>query len=273
MGRLNKYLRAPLKPPADADPALLAAAHDALAALLEQRREASPSAVEGWIKIHRFEVWSSITTASALRHAIELARREPPPREEPARGKGENGVSKKKVEPHESPAELPPELPALKPAPKPAKPTAKPKPAPVEAPAAVSNEPLTEVVRKALESVGAAAEDKKIKRWITRHYPGRTFKAASLAKAINAQRPASNGVHEKKAPAVSVKPKSAPAPATGGYDPTRSELLRVLSIAREQGGVTKLVKQVQAVKLLADQIGGVDRLAVCLEALEELGVR
>jgi hypothetical protein len=50
-------------------------------------------------------------------------------------------------------------------------------------------------------------------------------------------------------------------------------MLRVLEIARQQGGVSKLGKVVQSVKQLADQVGGLERLAVCLDALEELGVK
>src|SRR5436190_14532435 len=266
--RLNEHLRALLKPSATADPALLAAARDALAA---QGREASPSAVEGWIKEHRFEVWSVIASAGALRDAIELARHEPAaPREEPVNGQGENGVSKKKPRRHEASAELPPEMAKPKPAVKAAKPKAEPRPVTIEAPA-VSDEPLGEVVRKALESLGDGAAPGKIKRWIKRHYPGRKVRPAALTRAINDHRAPVNGAPHKKAPAEAPRPKAAP--AAGGYDPTRSGPLRVLGIAREQGGVGKLARQVQAVKQLADQVGGVERLAVCLEALEELGVR
>jgi hypothetical protein len=59
----------------------------------------------------------------------------------------------------------------------------------------------------------------------------------------------------------------------GEYDPTRSELLRVLEIARQESSVSRLRKLVQTVKQLADQVGGLDRLAVCLDTLEEFGIK
>jgi hypothetical protein len=50
-------------------------------------------------------------------------------------------------------------------------------------------------------------------------------------------------------------------------------LRRVLEIARQESSVGKLQKMVQTVKQLADQVGGLDRLAVCLDTLEEFGLK
>jgi hypothetical protein len=295
MGRTNHYLRQPLTRAPEPEPALLAAVQGALAALAADHKETTPSAIEGWIKANRYEVWASITTASALRHAIEAAKREQPEPRPDIAAKGVNGVSKKKKTERRQPPK-PPTRPATKPAP--AKTTATKAVPAVEAeiatkPAVVKNEePLAEVVRKALDGVGAKAQPKAIKRWITRHYPGRQFNASALSRAINTQRPRPRQDGGEARTVAPVKPRpaarsatpaakgaSAPAPvkvrpaAAPDYDPTRTELLRVLGIARDQGGVSRLGKMVQAVKQLADQVGGVDRLAACLEALEELGVK
>jgi hypothetical protein len=96
---------------------------------------------------------------------------------------------------------------------------------------------------------------------------------ARKKRASAAPRPA---VTKRAAREEQPAPVKAPAPRPTGvpnYDPTRSELLRVLEIARQESSVSKLQKMVRVVKELADQVGGLDRLAVCLDTLEEFGLK
>jgi hypothetical protein len=248
MGR-KKQARRPPPPPAGHDPALLEAVRAALAALSAARQEATPSAVEGWIKINRHDVWSSITTAAALKAAIETASREASPPTSPAEGARVAG-GRKKTTRQEAPAQPP----------------VKPEPARTngkhEATPAVNG--LGRAAQAPARSpVQAAAEADSDRGRGRRGHP----RAANKASA--AQRSEHKRVGEKSLGA-SVAPRQ---PDVAGYDPTRSEMLLVLGIAREHGGVAKLRKLVQAVKELADQAGGLDRLAVCLDALEEFGVK
>jgi hypothetical protein len=220
--------------------------------------EATPAAIEAWIKTNRYAVWSSLTLPSTLKEAIEVARQERGARpESPAKGTGARGRKKSD---------------RGKPA---APPTAVPEPAGAArtdqgAGPGKDQESLAEVVRKAFAGVGPEADNEAVRGWIARNYPGREFNPGTLNNTISAQR----SRLKREGSVASVEALSTPRQsATPGYDPTRSELLRVLEIARQQGGVSKLGKLVQAVKQLADQVGGLDRLAVCLDALEELGVK
>ncbi len=279
MGRKKRFER-PLPRPAAHDPALLEAVRGALAALSAPGKEAVPSAIEEWIKLHRHEVWLSIRTASALRDAIEAAKREKSlPRPVPVAvvPLESNG---RPVEP--TPTKRGSAMARKKKAEAPAEPPAKAEPA--SAANGAEQEPLAEVVRKALNGVGMEADNQKVKRWITRNYPGRKFNASTLNTTISGQRsrmkresspppppaPAPRKTRPAAAPAAPSKPRPLAAP---DYDPTRSELLRVLEIARQESSVGRLRKIVLTVKDLADRVGGLDRLAVCLDTLEEFGIK
>jgi hypothetical protein len=97
---------------------------------------------------------------------------------------------------------------------------------------------------------------------------GTRKKRASAAQAPVVTKRAAR--EEQPAPAKAAAPRPSSVP---NYDPTRSELLRVLEIARRESSVSKLQKMVQVVKHLADEVGGLDRLAVCLDTLEEFGLK
>jgi hypothetical protein len=197
------------------DAALLDAVRGALAALSAGRKEASPPAIEEWIKVHQHDLWSSIPTASALKGAIDAVRQEEVPRRPVGKAKETNGMGrKKKVEHHE-----PPPVQATRPE-----------------PASASN--------------GTATASRP---------PAR-------ARRPRAKREASPA----SPPPAPVKPRPI---HSSGYDPTRSDLLRVLAIVRQESSVSKLQKLVQTVKQLADQVGGLDKLAVCLDTLEEFGIK
>jgi hypothetical protein len=224
MGRKKLHQRRPPPSPVVYDPALLEAVRGAIAALSAGNKEASPHAIELWIKEHRHDVWSAITSASALKGAIEAAQQaegngRPPTTEGSRMGR------KKKAVPHGPPPELPPARERASEPPPPAEPD-KVEPAPRRARAA--GQPTT-----------------------------------------RARRPRARREEGGKPPAPAAPARA----ARSDYDPTHSELRRVLEIAREEGGVSKLRKMAQAVKALADQVGGLDRLAGCLDALEELGVK
>src|SRR5262245_14229822 len=196
MGRKKLFQRPP--PPAPPDPALLEAARAALAALAAAGEEATPSAIEGWIKANQHDVWASIRTASALKAAIEAAQPEGGNGRTAATTKGASRMGRKKKAERPEPA--------------------------VERPA--KREPPG-------EGNGSAAAA-----------PAPATKPAGRNTAPRARRPRAKR-EGSEAPAAPRPPRPA---SPGGYDPTRSELLRVLEIAREQGGVGKLGRLVQAVK-------------------------
>jgi hypothetical protein len=284
MGRKNRFDR-PLPRPAVHDPALLDAVRGALAALSAPGKEAAASAIEEWIKLHRHEVWLSIRTASALREAIEAARREEvsvppvlvPAIPEESKSRPAEPITTKRASPmaRKKKVESLPEPPA--------------KAEPAAAANGGDQETLAEVVRKALSGVGVGADNQKVKRWISRHYPGRKFNASTLNTTISGQRsrmkressppaPPTPAAPRKPRPAATPAPAAPPRPrprpsAAPDYDPTRSELLRVLEIARQESSVGRLRKLVLTVKDLADRVGGLDRLAVCLDTLEEFGIK
>ena len=54
-------------------------------------------------------------------------------------------------------------------------------------------------------------------------------------------------------------------------EPTLTDLLRVKAAAEGKGGVDSLLSAVQSVRGVADQVGGITKLAECLEALQRLG--
>jgi hypothetical protein len=253
MGRKRHFERPALQP-AQPDQALLGAVREALAALSASRKETTPSAIEEWIKTNQYAVWSSITSASALKGAIEAAKREEPTERPRITPKGARGMGRKKKD---APREGPPEPP--------------PKREPASAGNGSRQDPLAEVVRKALHGVGVEADNEAVQGWITRNYPGRGFNLSTLNTTISAQRSKlKRQAAEAARPVATTTPRLARA---GDYDPTRSELLRVLAIARQESSVSKLQKLVATVKQLADQVGGLDRLAVCLDTLEEFGIK
>ena len=65
------------------------------------------------------------------------------------------------------------------------------KPARAQPAAAVNGgdqDSLAEVVRKALNGVGAEADNETVKGWIARNYPGRAFNPSTLNTTISGQR-------------------------------------------------------------------------------------
>jgi hypothetical protein len=268
---------------------LLQAVREAVIGLSGAGQDATPSAIEGWIKENQYSVWASITTASALKGAIDAVKKEPVAR--PIHVTGPTPAPMAPPSPPPTPVRQRIRKAATS-APKEANGMARqkkarthlsPEPPAKAEPAGTGNgsdqDSLAEVVRKALNGLGTEAGSAAVKRWITRNYPGREFDTGALRTTIRNQR-----ARLKKASApASAKKDSAPASpppaprarphAASGYDPTKSEMLRVLEIARQESSVSRLRKIVQTVKQLADQVGGLDRLAVCLDALEEFGIK
>jgi hypothetical protein len=258
MGRKKHPERAPQA--AEHDQTLLQAVRGALAGLSEAGREATPPAIEEWIKANQYDVWASIATASALKGAIEAAAR----KEGAARPLA--GAAK------EASAPLPPppvrrDLPV----------------APTKEASGMAGKKKTEQRQPAPERPHPAepAGNGADRRARTRQeggdrkpppeaeQGGRKRKQPALTANAVREHPEAEGERRPSSPS-GPKPRPAAAPA---YDPTRSEMLRVLEVARQGGGVSKLNKMVQTIKLLADQVGGFDRLAVCLDALEEFGIK
>jgi hypothetical protein len=300
MGRKKRFER-PTPPPAGHDPALLEAVKAAFAALSAVGREVSPTAIEEWIKVNRFDVWSSLGIP-ALKGAIEAVKREPPEarpaittaanREEangrPRRtAKGTGARARARSEPAPRPPASPRTTRRTSGMGRKKKTEQRQPPAAQPArsePAGAGNgdqDSLAQVVRKALTGVGTEADNEEVRAWITRNYPGREFNPTTLNTTISNQR--SRLRRESRPPAApapaapagrQAAPRPAPRPSTApGYDPTRSELVRVLAIARQESSVSKLRKMVQTVKQLADQVGGLEQLAVCLDTLEEFGLK
>jgi hypothetical protein len=227
MGRRKLPVRPPPRPVAH-DAALLEAVRGALTALSAGRKEATPPAIEEWIKVHQHDLWSSIPTASALKGAIEAVKQEEVPSHPVSPTKETNGMGRKKkvekkIDQREPPAEQ----------------AARPEPA------ATRN-----------GNGGASSPPLRGRR-------GRPRRENA---------PASPPPPSKPRPAVP-RPAAPRLTASTDYDPTRSDLLRVLAIVRQESSVSKLQKLVQTVKHLADQVGGLDRLAVCLDTLEEFGIK
>jgi hypothetical protein len=51
------------------------------------------------------------------------------------------------------------------------------------------------------------------------------------------------------------------------------DLRRVRALTAKEGGVAELKKTVKRVARLAEQVGGLECLAACLDVLEEFGVK
>ncbi len=245
MGRKKLPERPPPRP-AGHDPALLEAVKAALAALPEAGKAASPSAIEEWIKTNRYDVWAAITKVSALKEAIEAANREESNGRAPATAKGASEMGRKKKS---EPVDLPPEQ-ATRPEP------ARTSNAGDQGPSA--NGPA--------RGTNGARPRRRVKRDEAPPRPTAPRKPRQPVPETAAQ--------ERPAPPSPAAARHVPRPsAAPEYDPTRSELLRVLEIARQESSVSRLRKMVQTVKQLADQVGGLDRLAVCLDTLEEFGLK
>jgi hypothetical protein len=218
MGRKRPPWRLPA-PSVEADPALVEAVRGALAALAAARREPTPSAIEEWLKVNQFAVWSAIRTASALKAAIEAAQREGSNGHPAGTAKEATGMGRKK-----------------------------------------KSERETSVAQPVPDPPAARADN------------GEEVRAPEPARRPRTKRPARTASKPASAPQAAPARQFRPA-RPGDYDPTRSDLLRVLAIVRQESSVSKLQKLVQTVKHLADQVGGLDRLAVCLDTLEEFGIK
>jgi hypothetical protein len=137
---------------------------------------------------------------------------------------------------------------------------------------------LSGVIVKALETIGTEAATAAVKEWIGAQYPGVKTDVASFQSTLSVKRkklrggapakPKTRKPRMAKAVVPGKPPKTIAGPASS--EPTLSDLLKVKAVADEQGGVDGLLTAVQAVRNVAAQVGGLEKLSGCLEALKKL---
>ena len=145
--------------------------------------------------------------------------------------------------------------------------------------AAKSDAPtLSGAIVKALETIGTEAKTAAVKEWIGVQYPGVKTDVASFDSTLSVKRKKLRGgapaITKTRKPRVAKPIAEVKAPRAGSgpaaSEPTLTDLLKVKTVADEQGGVEGLLKAVQAVRAVADKVGGLEKLSGCLEALQKL---
>jgi hypothetical protein len=137
---------------------------------------------------------------------------------------------------------------------------------------------LSGAIVKALETIGTDATTAAVREWIGVHYPGVDTAASSFQTTLSVKRKKLRGgapakkKTRKTRKAKAIPPVKATRAVAGpaSPEPTLTYLLKVKTVADEQGGVEGLLKAVRAVRAVADQVGGLEKLSRCLEALQKL---
>lgn len=126
---------------------------------------------------------------------------------------------------------------------------------------------LTSIVKSALQSLGAHTKIVSVREYITTHYPTLSFNEKTLGTTVSQQRKRMGG-----APTLSavIRAASAEAPPEPTHEPTLKDLLTVLAIAQDEGGVEELRAQIERILELAKAVGGIERLFTCLDGLAKL---
>lgn len=134
---------------------------------------------------------------------------------------------------------------------------------PADPPVAVAKLSFTQALTETVRALGRDSKGDQIRKYLETHFPTVEYKTSTFNSTLSAVRKrlfpdnGSTGARRGRR-------------SKSETDPAASDLIRVMNMATTKGGIAEFESQIKELLESARQVGGLDKLQACIDALKKL---